>query len=89
MLVVIVVGGGKDAIVAAAINHAVIGAVDSIPLPPPLKTAPITTVNDHHCRCHTVNDDDRQKPAVIVRHQRQQWRSAATQSMVNGSGGLS
>ncbi len=69
--VVNVGGSGNDAIIAAAINRAnvndaAIGAVSSI-TPSLLSTmTSIAATNDHHCRCHTVNNNNRQKPAVLV-----------------------
>ncbi len=73
MAVIVVVAGGKNAIVplpstAATVNDAAIEAVGSIPSSPPSTTTAIPAVNDHHCRCHTVDNDDRQKPAVTVCH---------------------
>jgi len=47
-------------------------------LMPPL-TAAIATA--------TVDEDDHQKQAVVVRHQRQQWRSWSTAVAVDGGGG--
>ncbi len=51
---------------AATIDNAIIGAVGSIPLPLLSTTTAIPAINTRHCRCHTVNDDDHQKPAVVV-----------------------
>jgi hypothetical protein len=73
---------------AATVDDAVIGAVSSIPLPPPSTMTPIAAVDVHHCCCHTVDGDNCQKPVGIVCCQRQQWRSAAAQLTVNGRGGL-
>jgi hypothetical protein len=50
---------------AATVDNAAIGAVGSIPPPLLLTMTDIATVDDCHCRCHTVNDDDHQKPAVM------------------------
>jgi hypothetical protein len=74
---------------AATVDDTAIGAVGSIPLPPSLTKTAITAFNNHHCRCHTVNNDDHQMPKVVVHHWRQQWQCAATQLTVNGSGDLS
>jgi hypothetical protein len=56
---------------ATTVDDAAIGAVGSITPPPPLATTAIATIEDCHRRCHTVNNDDRQKPAVVVHRQ---WR---------------
>ena len=37
------------------------------PLLPPSTTTAIAAINDHHCRCRTFNDNNRQKPAVVIR----------------------
>ena len=38
---------------------------------PPRPLPAIAAVDDdHHCRCRTFDNDDRQKPAVVVRHRR-------------------
>ncbi len=71
MMVNIVGGGGKDAIVATITNYhtddaAAIGTVGSIPLLLPSTTTPIAAVDDHHRGCHTVDNDNRQKPVVVV-----------------------
>jgi hypothetical protein len=68
--------------IAATADDAGIGAVCLIPLLPPLTTTAITAIDNRHHYCHTVNNDNHQKPAVIVCHQQQQWRS-----LVDGSGG--
>jgi hypothetical protein len=76
---------------AATIYNAAINAVGSIPLPPPLTTTAITAVDNPHCRCHTVNNNDRQKPADVVCHQRQQWQLLLMEAAVHGGcsdGGL-
>jgi hypothetical protein len=57
--------------IIATAKDATIGAVGSIPPPLPSTTTAIAAINDSHCRCHTVNDNDRKKPAVIVSCQ---WR---------------
>jgi hypothetical protein len=45
---------------AATVDDAAICAVGStLPLPPSTTNA-IAAVNDRHCRCHTVNNNDRQ-----------------------------
>jgi hypothetical protein len=51
---------------AAKVNDAAIGNVGSIPPPLLSTTTAITAVDDRHRRCHTVDNDDRQKPAVVV-----------------------
>ncbi len=72
---------------AATIDNATISAVGSIPpLPPSTKTT-IPTINDRHHRCHTVDNDARQKPVVVVHCQRRQRRSSLTEATVNGSHG--
>jgi hypothetical protein len=53
---------------AATVDNAAISTVSSIPPLPPLTTTAIATVNNRHCHCHTVNNKDHQKPAVIVCH---------------------
>jgi hypothetical protein len=72
---------------AATINNAAIDAIGSIPLPPPLSTTAIATINNCHCCCHTVNNDNRQKPAVVVCHQCWQWQSLLMEVVVDGSSG--
>ncbi len=50
---------------AATVEDVAIGAVGSIP-PPPLSTMiTIAAVDDRHCRFHTVDNNDHQKPAVV------------------------
>jgi hypothetical protein len=49
----------------AKVDKAAISAVGSIPLPPLATTTAIAAVGDHHCRCHTVDNNNRQKPAVM------------------------
>jgi hypothetical protein len=72
---------------AATVDDAAIKAVGSIPLLPLSTTTTIATVEDHHCLCHTVNDNDHQKPAVVVHHcQRQRW-SSSMEAAVNGNWG--
>jgi hypothetical protein len=73
----------------ATVDNAAIGAVSSIPLSPPSTTTAIIAVNDHHCRCYTVNDNDRQKPMVVVSCQRQQRQSLLTEAAVDGNHGKS
>ncbi len=53
---------------AATVNNAAIGTVGSIPPLPPLTTAAIAAIDDRHRRCHIVNNNNGQKPAVIVCH---------------------
>ena len=67
-------------------------ALACVPLTPrpsllPSTTTAITAVDDHHLRCHTFDDDDRQKPVVIVRHRWRQWQSLSNAVAVNGCGG--
>jgi hypothetical protein len=71
----------------ATIDNAAISAIGSIPSPLPSTTTAIATINDRHCRCHTVNDDNCQKPENIVCHQRQLWQSLLTKTAVNGGRG--
>jgi hypothetical protein len=71
----------------AKVSDAAIGAVGSIPPLPPSTMTAIAAVNDRHRRCHTVDNDDRQKPAVVVRRQRRQWRSSSTEAVVEGGRG--
>jgi hypothetical protein len=52
----------------ATVNNATIGAISSIPPPPPSTMTAIAAVDNRHCRCHTVNDDNCQKPVVDVCH---------------------
>ncbi len=54
-------------------------------LPPSTMTA-IAAANDHHCRCHTV-DDACQKPLVILCCWQQQRRSLSREVAVNGNRG--
>jgi hypothetical protein len=72
----------------ATINYTAIGAVSSI-LPPllPTTTTAIAAIGNHHCRCYTVDDNDCQKPVVIVHHQQWQWQSLSTEAAVNGGRG--
>jgi hypothetical protein len=65
--VVVLGGGGKYAIVAT-VNNATIGVIGSIPPPLPSMTTAIATVDECHCCCYTVNDDDHQMPVVTVCH---------------------
>jgi hypothetical protein len=76
---------------AASVDNTAIGAIGSIPLPLPSTTTAIAAVNDRHCCCHTVNNDNPQKPVVVVCHQRRQLRSLLTEVVVDGGcrdGGL-
>jgi hypothetical protein len=69
----------------ATIDDAAIGAVSSLPpLLPPLTMTNIVAVNGFHCRCHIVNDNNCQKPAVIVYCQRRQWQSLLMEAAVDG-----
>jgi hypothetical protein len=71
----------------ATVDDAAIGTIGSIP-PLPLSTATaIAAVDNRHCRCHTVNDDDRQMPAVVDCCQQRQWRSLLMEATVNGGHG--
>jgi hypothetical protein len=89
-MAVIVVGGvGKDAIVATAINfcHSQRRRHWCRWLNP---TAAAVN-NNRYCRrqrlpspLHTVNNDNHQKPAVVVCCQRWQWRSLLMEAVVNG-----
>jgi hypothetical protein len=56
-------------------------------LPLPSTTTTIAAVDDHHRRCRSFDNDKRQKPAVIVRHRRWQWRSLSNAAAVDGCGG--
>ncbi len=47
----------------------------------------IAAIDDRHCRCHTVDDNNHQKPAVIARYQCRQERSSSTEAAVYGSRG--
>jgi hypothetical protein len=71
----------------ATVDNAAIGAIGSIPPPPPSTTTAIAAINDCHCRCHTVDNDNRQKPAVIVCRQWQQWWSSSMEAAVDGGHG--
>ncbi len=71
----------------ATVNNATIGAVSSIPLPPPSTMTAIAAIDDCHCCCYTVNNDNPQKPTVIDCRQRQQWWSLLTEVVVDGSCG--
>jgi hypothetical protein len=51
---------------AATVYDATICAVSSIPLPLPLTTTTIAAANNCHCRCHTVDNYNCQKSAVIL-----------------------
>jgi hypothetical protein len=95
VVVVIMGGGGKNAIVVASttatVNDAAICTVSSIPPPLPSTMTAIAAINDRHCHYHTVNVNNRQKPAVVVCRQRQQWRSLLMGAAVDGDcydGGL-
>ena len=48
----------------------------------PLMMTTIAAVNDHHRCYHTVDDNNRQKPAVVICHQWQQWRPLTTVPVV-------
>jgi hypothetical protein len=92
MAVIVVIAGGKDAIIAAAINHhhsrqrrhrscwlnPIVAAIDN---------DAIAAVDDHHHCCHTVDDNNCQKPVVIVRCQRWQRRSLSMEAAGDGDRG--
>ncbi len=63
----------------ATVDDAAINATGSIPSPPSSPTTAIASINNCHCCCHTVNNANRLKPAVVVHHQRRQWRSSSTE----------
>jgi hypothetical protein len=85
-MVVIVGGGGKGAIVTSAINHRhhwqycnqhhwlnpTAAAIDD----------DCYCCHQLHCHCHTANNDDHQKPMIIVCHQRLQWLQLSTEAAV-------
>jgi hypothetical protein len=73
--------------IAATVIDATIGAVGSIPPLLPLTTTAINAIDDHHCRCHTVEDNDCQKPVVVVPPQQWQWWSLLMEAAVDGSHG--
>ncbi len=50
---------------AATVDDAAIGTVGSIPLPPPSIMTAIAAVNNCHFCCHTDDNNDCQKPAVM------------------------
>jgi hypothetical protein len=75
----------------ATVNDAAIGAISSIPRLLPSTTTPITTINDHHRGCHTVDNNNHQKPVVVVHCRWQQWWPYLTEAAVGGNrsnGGL-
>jgi hypothetical protein len=72
---------------ATTVNDATIGTVGSILPPPPSTTTAIAAIDDPHRHCHTVDNDNRQKPEVVDRHQWRQWRSLLMEAAVNGSHG--
>jgi hypothetical protein len=47
-------------------DSAAISTIGSVPVSPLPTIIAITTVNDCHWRCYTVNNNDPQKPVVIV-----------------------
>jgi hypothetical protein len=71
----------------ATIDNTAIGTISSIPLPPLSMTTAIVAVNNGHPHCYTVNDNNCQKPVVVVCHQPWQWLSLLTEVTVNGSQG--
>jgi hypothetical protein len=82
----------KDATIAATINHRHSWqrrhwSHQIIPLSPPLTMTAVAAINDHHRRCHTVDNNDRQKPAVVVHCWRQQRQTSLTEAAVNGNRG--
>jgi hypothetical protein len=72
---------------AAKVDDTAIGPVSSIPPPPPSTMTTITALNDCHLRCHTVNNNNRQKPVVIGCCQRWQWQSSSTEVADDGGHG--
>jgi hypothetical protein len=72
---------------ATTVEDAAINAIGSISLQPPMTTTTIAAINDPHCRCHIVNDDNHQKPAVVVCCQWRQWRSLLMEVVVDGDHG--
>jgi hypothetical protein len=84
---VIMGGGGKDPIVAPTIDNATISPVRSIPPLPPSTMTAIAAIDECHCCCHSVDNDNRQKPAVIVCCWRRQWQSSLTEVAVDGGHG--
>jgi hypothetical protein len=79
VVVIVVGGGGKDAIIVATINHHHQRHW--------LNPTNTTANNDCYCRCHTVNNNDRQKPVAIGCRQRQQWQSLLMEAGVDGGRG--
>jgi hypothetical protein len=65
---------------SVTIEDAAIGTVGSIPPPLRLTITTIAAVNDRHRHCHTVNNNNCQKPAVVVCHSRRQWQSLLTEA---------
>jgi hypothetical protein len=72
---------------AATVEDAPIGAVSSIPPLLPSTMTAIVAINDYHCRCHAVNNDNHQKPAVIVCGRQWQRRSSSTEAAADGNHG--
>jgi hypothetical protein len=70
---------------ATTIDGAAISAVGSIPPVLPSTTTAIAVVKDRHRRCHTVKDNNCQKPVVVVCCQWQQWRSLLMEAAFDGS----
>jgi hypothetical protein len=69
---------------APIVNDTAIGAFESIPSSPPSTTTAIAAIDGHHCRCHTVDNNDHHKPAdVVCRRQWERW-SLLTEEAVDG-----
>ena len=56
------------------------------PLPPPSTRTAIPDVDNHHRRCHSAGNNDRQMPEVGAHHRCQQWRSSSTAAVIDGCG---
>ncbi len=94
MAVIIMGGGGKDTTVGAAINrnHSLRcrhQRYEFNPIAAAVDNNSYCCIDNHHCHCHTVDDNDCQKPAIMfVIHGgnggHHQWKrqSRAVQAMV-------
>ncbi len=71
----------------ATVHNAAVGTVGSIPPLPPSTTTAIAAIVDCHRRCHTVDDDNCQKLAVVVCCQWLHLRSSLTEAAVDGGRG--
>jgi hypothetical protein len=74
----------------ASVYDAAIGAVGSIPPPLLLSTTTIAAVNNRHCRCHTVDNNNCQKPAVMFvikdsngGHHQRKWQLMVAMAMAD------